>query len=58
MGRRDRVTPADVTEYRDGMSFDAIGRALGISHDKARDIYERAMRKLRHNQRVRRMLQT
>lgn len=38
------------------MSFHAIGRELGCSRSRAEQIFNGAMRKLRHNPRMRQLL--
>lgn len=36
----------DVTSYRDGMTFDEIGRRLGVSRQEAKRRFDEAMVKL------------
>lgn len=38
-----------------GMTFDEIGAVLGVSHQRAQQIFKAAMSKLRRNPRVRRL---
>lgn len=40
---------SDSTQYRDGLSFDEIGKRMGLSRQRVFFLYERALRKIRAN---------